>query len=147
MKQQRPRLVPGVLVPIVLALVWAASACHKDAAPSTPAAPSVPLMTETFNGTVSVKSADSHNFSVSQTGSVNVTLTTAGPPPTVVMGVGIGLPKDSACTLITGASTNTAAGSSTQLAGTVTAGTLCVQVYDVGNQTVPVSYTVTVAHP
>jgi len=34
-----------------------------------------------------------------------------------------------------------------QLSGTTSAGTLCVQVYDIGNQTAPVSYTVTVTHP
>jgi hypothetical protein len=78
---------------------------------------------------------------------VNVTLTAAGPPSTIVMGVGVGTPKDSGCVLLAGASTQTAAGAAVQLAGTVSAGTLCVQVYDVGNQTASVSYTVTVAHP
>ncbi len=34
-----------------------------------------------------------------------------------------------------------------QLSGVSTAGTLCVNVYDIGNQTAPVTYTVTVAHP
>jgi hypothetical protein len=31
--------------------------------------------------------------------------------------------------------------------GTAAAGELCVAVYDIGNQTAPVSYTLTVAHP
>jgi hypothetical protein len=42
---------------------------------------------------------------------------------------------------------NTPAGTSAQLAGLTTAGTLCVQVRDIGNQTAPVTYNVTVLHP
>ena len=136
------------LIPFVVALVLWASACHKNATTdTTTATPSVTLTTDTFSGTVPVKGSDAKNFTVAQTGSVNVTLTAAGPPSTVVMGIGVGTPKDSGCALLPGGSTNTPAGAAVQLAGTVTAGTLCVQVYDVGNQTAAVSYTVTVAHP
>jgi hypothetical protein len=46
-----------------------------------------------------------------------------------------------------GASTLTAAGASVQLSGIASPGLLCVDVHDVGNQSVPISYTVTVTHP
>ena len=134
-------------MPVVVALALAASACHKDAATPPPTTPTVTITTDTFNGTVPLRGADAKNFTVAQTGTVNVTLTAAGPPSAIVMGVGIGLPKDSVCTVLPGASTTTAAGSTVQLSGTVSPGTLCVQVSDIGNQTAPVTYTVTVAHP
>jgi hypothetical protein len=139
---------PACALITIVALALATSACHKTATTATSTTtPSVTLTTDTFTGTVPVRASDAKNFAVTQTGSVNVTLTSAGPPATIVMGVGVGTPRDSSCVLLAGASTNTAAGTNVQLAGTVTAGTLCVQVYDVGNQTVPVTYTVTVAHP
>jgi hypothetical protein len=63
------------------------------------------------------------------------------------MGVGIGTVSGSTCTVLPGASVPTPAGTSPQLAGTTTAGPLCVKVYDIGNQTAPVTYSVTVVHP
>jgi hypothetical protein len=45
-----------------------------------------------------------------------------------------------------GASKTTAAGGG-PTPGIVSAGAFCVVVYDVGNQTAPVAYTVTVTHP
>jgi hypothetical protein len=134
-------------VPVVFALALAVSACHKAATTPATTTPSVTITTDTFNGTVALKSSDAKNFTVSKAGTVNVTLTAAGPPSTIVMGIGIGLPKDSGCVVLPGASQNTAAGASVQLSGTVSPGTLCVQVADIGNQTAPVTYTVTVAHP
>jgi hypothetical protein len=63
------------------------------------------------------------------------------------MGLGIGAPTDTACALFPGGAVNTPAGTSAQLSGSVTsAGPLCVVVYDVGNQSSPVTYSVTVVH-
>jgi len=98
-------------------------------------------------GTVDVGSSDSKNFTVAQTGTVNVTLIAAGPPPTIFMGLGVGTPSGSACALLSGGATITPAGTTAQLSGTLTSGTYCVQVSDVGNQTSSINYTVTVAHP
>jgi len=76
-----------------------------------------------------------------------VTLTAAGPPSTIVMGVGVGTPASGSCSLLNGATEQTAAGTSPQVTGKVTPGVLCVEVYDVGNESAPVSYTVSVSHP
>ena len=131
-----------------LALVLTGIACDNsgssDATGTT--VPSVPLTTETFKGTVQVMGSDFKNFTVAQTGEVDVTLTAAGPPPTITMGLGVGA-GGSACTLLTGATVNTPAGTTAQLSGTASAGAYCVEVYDIGNQAGPVDYTVTVAHP
>jgi hypothetical protein len=131
------------LVPFALIVALTAAACTG----SSTTTPTTTQTTETFSGTVPVKGSDAHNFSISAAGTVTATLTVASPPDSVVMGVGIGTPTGSSCALLTGASVNTAAGTMAQLSGVVTAGALCVQVYDVGNQTSVVSYTVTVAHP
>jgi len=133
------------IVPIVLALALTAAACHKNSSTTT-TTPSPTQTTETFNGTVPVRGSASNNFTVANSGRVDVTLTAASPPATVVMGLGVGTPGDAGCTVLPGASTNTPAGTVVQLSGTVSAGSLCVKIYDVGNQTAPVTYTVTVAH-
>lgn len=110
-------------------------------------APSAAITTETFAGTVDVGSGDSHTFSVAQSGGqLNVTLTAAGPPSTIYMGIGVGTPSGASCALLTSAQVLTQAGTTAQLSGTVNAGTYCVQVFDAGNQTSQVSYAVTVTH-
>jgi hypothetical protein len=122
----------------------ASSGCGGSSATAT--APTVTL-TETFSGTVSVGGSDFHTFTASQNGAITATLTTAGPPATIAMGVAIGTPNGAACTPLAGASTTTAAGASPQLNGEVSGGTLCAVVYDVGNETAPISYSLTVTHP
>lgn len=132
------------LLPAALALLVATAACGSS---SSTTSPSTTTKTDTFNGTVAVGGADFHPFTVASTGAVAVTLTAAGPPATITMGIGVGLVNGSACTIVSGGSVNTPAGSAAQLNGTVSAGTYCVQVFDIGNQTAPVTYTVTVSHP
>lgn len=134
------------LVPLALIGALSAAAC-TDRSDSSATTPTTTQPMETFSGTVAVGGSSAHNFSVSTAGTVTVTLTAASPPDSVVMGVGIGAPSGSSCALLTGASVNTAAGPTAQLSGLVTPAALCVQVYDVGNQTSAVAYTVTVAHP
>jgi hypothetical protein len=128
---------------ILLALALASAGCKGKDNPTTPT--DTPK-TDTFSGTVQVGGRGIHNFTVEKSGQVSVTLTAASPPATIVMGIGVGTPGDNACSLLQGASVNTAAGSNAQLTGVLSPGTLCVTVFDVGNQTAPVAYTVTVVH-
>ena len=123
------------------------TACGGNNSTSSITTPSVTRTTDTFSGTVTVAGSTFHSFRVAQTGTTEATLTTASPPATVVMGLAIGTVDDAGCTRLTGASVNTAAGSTPQLAGLTSTGTLCVQIRDVGNQTAPVAYTVSVTHP
>lgn len=112
-----------------------------------------PPTTETFTGTVPMGGSDSNPFKVLYAGQVSITLTAAGPPPTIVMGLAIGQPAatgSSVCTPLggQGASQNTAAGPNPQIQGTVqAAGTYCVTVYDIGNETAAITYSVKVTHP
>jgi hypothetical protein len=131
----------------VVLIALAAAACGSDSS-STAATPAATARTtDTFTGTVAVHGSDFHSFPISATGIVDVTLTAATPPSTIVMGLSIGTPANGTCTALAGASTTAAAGSSVQLSGMTTAGTLCVDVHDIGNQSAPVSYTVSVTHP
>jgi hypothetical protein len=88
-----------------------------------------------------------HTFTVAQTGQVDLTLTAAAPPSTIVMGVGVGTVSDSTCVVLSGASGRAPAGASAQVSGTVSPGTFCAEIHDVGNQAAPVTYTLSVAHP
>jgi hypothetical protein len=135
------------LAPVLLFLIVAG--CNRNTSTGLPTAVT-PLVTETFNGNVDVGGLDFHDFTVPTSGEVDITLTAAGPPSTIFMGIGVGTPTadNTTCTLISTATTITQARSTPpQLTGTAAPGTFCVQVYDVGNQSAQVAYTVTVAHP
>ena len=91
--------------------------------------------------------SDTHTFTVAlSNGQLNVILTAAGPPATISMGLGVGTQSGTTCTLLSGGATATPAGATAQLSGTVSAGTYCVAVFDVGNQSADVTYSVTVTH-
>jgi hypothetical protein len=135
------------LISVALTVAVPVMVACNNGGTSSATSPSVVLTTETFTGTVEVGGSDFHNFTVAQGGPVSITLTAAGPPPTIFMGLGIGNGGTS-CALISGGSTPTPAGPNPQLSGNVaTGGTLCVEVYDIGNQLGPVDYTVVVSHP
>ena len=123
------------------------AACGGDSTSGTITAPTATRTTDTFSGTVQVGGSVFHSFPVSQTGTTDVDLTAASPPAGVPLGVAIGTPGDAGCTPLAGASGTVVAGPTAQLTGITTAGTLCVQIRDVGQATGPVAYTVTVTHP
>lgn len=125
----------------------AASCDNGGSSDTTPTSPSAALVTENFTGTVDPGGTAVNQFSVTTSGNqVNVLLTAAGPPATIYMGLGVGTYASSTCTLLTNGSVLAQAGATAQLSGTVNAGTYCVEVFDVGNQTAQISYTVTVTH-
>jgi hypothetical protein len=88
---------------------------------------------------------------VSTAGNVSVTLasvTTASTPGTSVnlpLGIGIGTPLGTACNLTQ--QTTTGPGLTPQLTGSnLAAAIYCVEVFDVGNLTVPVNFAVRIQH-
>ena len=135
----------SVTLALVVAAALGAAVCSKDSTSGTVSAPSTTRTTDTFSGTVQVGGTVFHSFPVSKTGSTDVDLTAAS--PSVVLGLALGTPGDAGCTPLAGASSNVVAGSTPQITGLTTAGTLCVQIRDIGQQTAPVTYTVTVTHP
>lgn len=133
----------------LLVCLLAGAACGSSSDSSTPnfVTPTPTLITEpAFTGSVQVGGTDNHTFTVVASGTLSITLTAAGPPPTIFMGLGVGTPSEATCVLLSGGSTATPAGTTAQLSGTIAAGTYCVSVFDIGNQTAPVTYSVTVTH-
>ena len=114
--------------------------------PTTPG--SATQVVDTFSGTVPVGGSDTHTFIVTANNQpALITLTSAGPPATISMGLGVGtLATDGTCSLLPNAAVVVQAGTAAQLSGTIATGTYCVAVFDVGNQSAPVDYTVTVSH-
>lgn len=130
-----------------IALLVGAAGCNNNSTTAATTTSTVTRTTDTFTGTVPIGGSDFHSFPVTVTGLIDVTLTAAAPPSAIVMGVSIGTPADGKCTALAGALAKASAGASAQLSGMASPGTLCVDVHDVGNQSAPVSYTVTVTHP
>ena len=138
------RLVCGLAV--VVASGCGGNSNNSTTSPSAPT-PTTAASTESFSGTVSVAGNDFHPFTVGTAGAnLSVTLTAAGPPTTIFMGLGLGAYDAPTCSLLNNAYLTTQAGAAPQLSGTAGAGSYCVVVYDVGNQTGPISYAVTVTH-
>jgi hypothetical protein len=132
-----------------LVLMAVAASCGGSDTSSNIVSATGTLVTDTFTGTVQLGSVDSHNFTITTSGnSINVTLVSAGPPPTITMGLGVGTPSSTGtCSILTNGSILTPPGATAQLSGTsFSAGTYCVVVGDVGNAAGPITYTVTVAH-
>jgi hypothetical protein len=114
--------------------------------------PSASRITETFTGTLLAGGRNSHTFTIQRPGQVDVDLTNVGPPSTKHVGLAIGLPNGSDCTvdIRAGAPFNTVqAGPSPQLSGNWTPGQLCVAIYDTTYDPIvgSVDYAITVTHP
>ena len=133
-----------------LALV-ACTACSGGSNSGSATAPSTPPLaptSDTFTGSVPVGGSDVHSFVVNlANGQVTADLTAAGPPTTILMGLGIGSLSNGTCSLFPNLSVVVSPGPSPQTGGNnVPSGTYCVAIFDVGNQLVDVSYSVTVTH-
>ena len=116
---------------------------------TTTTAVAAPTVTESFTGSLPVGGFKFYTFNIAANGTVNVTLnsvTGAGVPSTVQVGLGIGQPSgiDCAATVTVTAGANFA---KPQQTGTFGPGTFCVRVFDVGNLFGPAAFSVTIAHP
>ena len=119
-----------------------AAGCSDPTPPSRPT-PVPATIPETFSDTLLVSGANTHTFSVSAVGAVQVTLQSVEPGAAV--GLGIGFPSLGSCTPID--RVTTVAGNAVQLSGTATVpGLFCVVIYDVGNLVEPAVYTINVLH-
>src|SRR5262245_36041484 len=135
---------------VCLGLV-AATACSGGSnagSSTTPSTPPLAPTSEVFTGTVPVGGADTHAFTIRlSNGQVTANLTAAGPPPTIAMGLGIGVVSNGVCSLLNNGAILATPGPSPQWAATnFSTGTYCVAVFDAGNQSADVTYSVTVTH-
>jgi len=130
------------LLAVVIGLGLCAAGCADPPAPATPT-PVTPTVTETFTGQLLVLGSNSHTFTVSQIGGLQVTLSGITPPAAI--GIAVGTPSGASCLPIQ--SLTAVANPTAQISGTATiTGSFCVSVYDVGGLVEPVNYTVTVLH-
>jgi hypothetical protein len=141
----------------ILGLILFGSACSHSSTSTSPSTTTgttsttaaAPTVSESFTGTLPVGGFKFFSFNIAANGTVNVTLnsvTGAGVPATVQLGLGIGSPSGIDCS----ATTNVTAGvtaAAPQTTGTFGPGTFCVRVFDVGNLFAPANFNITIAHP
>lgn len=130
----------GLLVLVVLALGAAGCSAIGNLFSTSPSGST----TDDFAGSVAVGGNSFFTFTVTQGGSVSVTLTTLG--GSTPIGLGVGTPIGTTGCQLTNTSQSTLAGSAPQLTVTEAAGNYCVEVFDPGTLTAPASFAVTVAH-
>ena len=131
---------------LVAATVAAATACGATATPTTPTAAAT--TTEAFSGTLAQQGSATQVFTVTATGTVDISLTSVAPLTTMALGVGVQTSDGTSCLTTITQNDNARRGASA-LKGTVVAGKYCVRLYDSGN--IPASgsadYTVQIVHP
>jgi len=148
----RGRMRRGISLVLVTALAVGALACGGPSTGtsglSSSTSPSTGGTTQTFTGTVPIGGGDNHPFTVANPGGVvTIVLTETAPQTTVIMGFGVGTPAGTTCAYLSTFTKDTSAGAASQLKGSLNPGTYCVGVYDIGNATSAITYTVTVTHP
>jgi hypothetical protein len=145
---------------VALVIVLTSAACDNSSG-TNPTTTSPATNTITFSGTVpaavnGVPQNQSEPFTVGQSGgTVTLTLTSALETlaggtlnPTVVMGIGVGTPSGSVCSVPAG-TTQLLAASATPLSATLNQGPYCIQVTneDASPSSGPVTFTVVIVTP
>jgi hypothetical protein len=146
----------GALRAVLGVLLFCAACSHNSttepsltSTTNTTTTVAAPTVTESFTGTLPVGGFKFYTFNIAVNGTVNVTLNSvsgAGVPSTVQVGLGIGQPSgiDCATTVTATAGANFA---KPQQTGTFGPGIFCVRVFDVGNLFGPAAFSITIAHP
>ena len=112
--------------------------------PTTPSDTTTPV-TETFSSIVPWKGATSRSFTTSATGTITLSLTSLGQDAAIGLALGLADGANGQCAPTYSVVTTAFAGR--QLAANADAGRYCFLVYDIGELTGQVSFTVTVVHP
>jgi hypothetical protein len=142
-------LTNTILAASVAVVGAAVAACGGSSSSPSVVAPATTVTVENFAGTVNPGGLKIHSFTVNAPGTISVTMTSAGPPATITMGLGLGNPDASGnCIFLSGATAQAIASTTTpQLSGSLTSsGAYCVEIVDLGNAAGPITYTITVSH-
>jgi hypothetical protein len=143
-KRHDPR---GAIVALAIVVAFTSGACtfkNPFKSSSTPAASSTPV-TETFTGSLALKGSNLYTFTVTQTGTVSITLSGLS-PTSVGVNLGLGTPNGTSSCTLTSANPTAVAGSTPQISTTVNAGTYCVAISDTGNLTSPSTFIISIVH-
>jgi hypothetical protein len=112
----------------------------------TSSSPNAAATTSTFATFLSLGGSSTHTFTVSQSGTVSLTLTSVTPSVPIGMAIGIPGASSSMCSLTS--SLTATAGSTPQITIPVDAGTYCDEAYDAGAVIGPgVAFSITIVHP
>jgi hypothetical protein len=127
---------------VVLGAALVTAGCGDPVAPATPV-PAFPTVIDTFSDTLLIAGSNTHQFTVTTIGAVQITLASVVPAASV--GLGVGTPSNGSCLVID--HVTAVAGQSVLLSGTATVpGSYCVTIYDLGNLVEPAAYTINVLH-
>jgi Bacterial pre-peptidase C-terminal domain len=147
---------PLVQVALLAVAVGVTAACGNNDTPTSPttttstttSALAEAKVFESFTGTLPVGGFRFFSFDVPENGSVTITLDRVGGgsvPTTVWVGLGVGVPDGTDCPTTT--SLNTQSGGGPHISTTLTPGTYCARVYDIGNLGAAAPFAVTIGHP
>ena len=137
----------------VAALALLASACGgSDSTAATATAPTVTTGAQSalFEGKLAVGGSAFYSFTVSTTGNANVMLasvtstTSPGSESNVVLGLALGTPLATDCTITS--SLPASAALQSPLVNNLTPGIYCARVYDIGNLKAPVNFAIRIVH-
>lgn len=137
----------AVLLPIVMGLSAAACGDSPTEPTNTTTTATATAGTSTFASSFGPQGASSRLVTATAAGTLSVTLDSAGPPGDIILGLGVGIPRNDGGGCFVSTSLNTAAGAGARVAVSVDAGSYCVKVYDVGNARSTVSFSTTIVNP
>jgi hypothetical protein len=154
MTAQRKRSVLGT-AGLCLGLLTVGG-CSDSDSPTSPTTTTTTTTTvaeatvsEPFTGVLGVRGSAFYSFEVTAYGTVNVTLQNVGGvtgvPESIWVGLGLGVPDGTDCVATTSA--NAQAGLGPHLTSTLSAGTYCARIYDIGNLATSAPFTALIAHP
>ena len=135
---------------VLMLLLVSAAACNKDESPVSPSDPAAiqPIVVESFTGTIGLLGSSFYSFTVPTNGNVSLllhSLSEAGAASTAIMGLGLGVPRGTDCTVTNPAATGP--GATAQLTTSVPPGVYCVRITDLGNLTAPATFAINIIRP
>ncbi len=122
--------------------------CTETPVLPTPTANNVPVVSESFVGSLPVGGETFYSFSITQFGNVMLTLLDFkedGVSTGAQMSVGVGQPLGTTCVLST--AVNVSTGTTPQLTSAFSPGVYCARVADIGNMTARATFVLNIAHP
>jgi hypothetical protein len=137
------------LLALVLPALVSAGCGDSSQSTTAPSTTTPSTATELFVGALAPMGSGFYSFTVSQAGTVGITLVsvTSGsrvPVPAAVVGLGFGVPSGTGCGTTT--SLNTTAALSAQITNSSAAGIYCVEIHDLGNLTDAVTFVIRIVH-
>lgn len=135
---------------LAVAVAVLAVGCGQTSSVTIPdqTSPSIQPTVDRITGTVPVGGIDIKTFVITRSnGALTLTFVDAGPPAGVLMGLGLGVPSGTQCSISQQGQVRPNSTTPVFTTTGVTAGTYCLAIGDVGAATAgPVSYIIDVSH-